>query len=53
MDATVLGSVIGCSALVFALIFAVGHYRRESVRKRVIGELDRRRGMYELGRTKR
>ncbi|HEY1999323.1 hypothetical protein [Paraburkholderia sp.] len=52
MDATVLGSVIGFSALVVALAFAVAHYRRESARKRVIGELDRR-SLYEFGRTRR
>jgi hypothetical protein len=51
MDATVLATVVGCSVLLFAVIFAVGHYRRECARKRVIGEMQRRR-LYEFSRPK-
>jgi hypothetical protein len=52
MDATVLATAVGFSVLLFAVIFAVGHYRRESARKRVIGEMQRRR-VYEFSRPKR
>lgn len=51
MDATVLATAVGFSVLLIAVIFAVGHYRRESVRKRVIGEMQRRR-VYEFSRPK-
>jgi hypothetical protein len=51
MDATVLATVIGFLVLLIAVVFAVGHYRREIVRKRVIGEMQRRR-VYEFSRPK-
>ncbi|SDG60816.1 hypothetical protein [Paraburkholderia phenazinium] len=51
MDETVLATAIGFSVLLFAVIFAVGHYRREMMRKRVIGEMQRRR-LYDLSRPK-
>ncbi|MGF6723604.1 hypothetical protein P3T43_002959 [Paraburkholderia sp. GAS41] len=51
MDATVLGTAVGCSVLLIAVIFAVGHYRRESARKRVIGEMQRRR-LYEFSQPR-
>ena len=51
MDATVLATVVGFSVLLIAVIFAVGHYRRESARKRVIGEMQRRR-IYEFSRPR-
>ena len=37
MDETVVGIVIGLSALIFALVFAIGHYRRERLRSRMLG----------------
>lgn len=43
MDATVLGTTFGCTVLVIAALFAVGHYRRERLRKRVIGDMQQRR----------
>jgi hypothetical protein len=52
MDATVLATAVGCSVLLIAVIFAVGHYRRESTRKRVICEMQRRR-LYEFSQPKR
>ncbi|MEW6341610.1 MAG: hypothetical protein RXR20_25725 [Paraburkholderia sp.] len=51
MDETVLATAIGFSVLLFALIFAVGHYRREMMRKRVICEMQRRR-QYDLSRPR-
>ena len=51
MDATVLATAIGFLVLLIAVVFAIGHYRRERVRKRVIGEMQRRR-LYEFSRTK-
>ncbi|HEV3424223.1 MAG TPA: hypothetical protein VG105_10675 [Paraburkholderia sp.] len=51
MDATVLGTALGFSVLVIAAVFAVGHYRREHLRKRVIGEMQRRR-CYDLSGPK-
>lgn len=51
MDATVLATAIGFLVLLIAVVFAIGHYRRERVRKRVIGEMQRRR-LYDLSRPK-
>jgi hypothetical protein len=52
MDATVLTTAVGFSVLLFAVIFAVGHYRREFARKRLIGEMQRRR-VYEFSHPRR
>jgi len=43
MDATAVGTALGFSVLVIAALFAVGHYRREHLRKRMLGEMQRRR----------
>lgn len=51
MDETVLATAIGFSVLLFAVIFAVAHYRREMMRKRMIGEMQRRR-LYDLSQPK-
>ncbi|MGA7780500.1 MAG: hypothetical protein WCA85_22730 [Paraburkholderia sp.] len=47
MDATVLGTAIGLTVLVIAGVFAIGHYRRERLRNRVIGDMQQRR-LYDL-----
>jgi hypothetical protein len=47
MDATVLSTAFGFSVLVIAAVFAVGHYRRERLRKRAIGAMQQRR-FYDL-----
>ena len=52
MDATVLATAIGFLVLLIAVVFAIGHYRRERARKRVIGEMQRRR-VYEFSQPKR
>jgi hypothetical protein len=51
MDATVLGTAFGFTVLVIAAVFAVGHYRRERLRKRVIGDMEQRR-FYDLSGPK-
>jgi hypothetical protein len=52
MDVTDLATAIGFSVLLIAVVFAVGHYRRERVRKRLIGEMQQRRRLYEFSRPK-
>jgi hypothetical protein len=47
MDATAFCTAFGCTVLVIAAVFAVGHYRRERLRKRVIGAMQQRR-FYDL-----
>jgi hypothetical protein len=52
MDTTVVGIAFGSAVLLIALVFAVGHYRRERLRKRVIGDFERRRCLYDLSGPK-
>jgi hypothetical protein len=38
-----LGTAFGLTVLVIAAVFAIGHYRRERLRNRVIGDMQQRR----------
>ena len=48
MDETVVGIVIGLSALIFALFFAIGHYRRERLRSRMLSKMHGQHRLYDL-----
>jgi hypothetical protein len=51
MDGTALGTAFGLTVLVIAAVFAIGHYRRERARNRVIGDMQQRR-LYDLNGPK-